>query len=77
MDTGSQWKFIIMELADNLQFKSSETQEFSVYTFRNKKPKKDNNITNQIKIKTNKRWHHTSDNWIGSKNSYKHSWVTK
>ena len=37
MDTGSQRTYITKELADNLQLKSYERQEYSVYTLWNKK----------------------------------------
>ena len=40
INTGSQRMYISKELADNLQLKTRETQEYSVYTFGNKKLKR-------------------------------------
>ena len=54
MDTGSQRTYITKELADNLQLKTRETQEYSVYTFGNKKPKKITTSFVELAIKTQK-----------------------
>ena len=45
MGTGSQQTYITKGLADNLQLRTRETEKYVVYTFGNKKPKKDYNIT--------------------------------
>ena len=60
INTGSQRTYISKELADNLQLKTRETQEYSVYTFGNKKlkrkqAKKDYNITSRINDQNSKR----------------------
>ena len=60
INTGSQRAYISKELADNLQLKTRETQEYSVYTFGNKKlkrkqAKKDYNITSRINDQNSKR----------------------
>ena len=54
MDTGSQRTYITKELADNLRLKTREAQEYSVYTFGNKKPKKIATSLVEITIKTQK-----------------------
>ena len=54
MDTGSQRMYINKELADNLQLKTRETQKYSVYTFRNKKPRKIVTSLVELTIKTQK-----------------------
>ena len=52
MDTGSQRTYITKELAENSQLKTRETQEYSVYSFGNKKPKKITTSLVELMIKT-------------------------
>ena len=54
MDTGSQRTYITKELADNLQLKTRETQEYSIYTLGSKKPKKVTTSLAELTIKTQK-----------------------
>ena len=49
-----QRMYINKELADNLQLKTRETQKYSVYTFRNKKPRKIVTSLVELTIKTQK-----------------------
>lgn len=55
MDIGSQQTCITKECSDNLQLKTPETQEYSVYTFGNKKLKKITTLLVKLTIKTQKR----------------------
>ena len=50
-DTESQQMYINKDLANNSQLKSQETQEYSVYTFGHKKPKKVATSLVKVKIK--------------------------